>query len=203
MYPLKKSIFTVPTGESSAFQVEAPGTYLRVKEADYPFEISFDDGDWLPFDVGMTANTTTAARFQRFKVRHNAPTDSEFVFLIGDGVTVDDGRLTISESRNGSAASMIPPNLNETVSTVGVSGVVVDTWIELAPYDAGRAEIWLYTDAASLAFWGLSGTATESAARNIKAATGEGRWVKLRTKAAIWIKHKEAGKSVTALTFAY
>jgi hypothetical protein len=203
---LKKAVFSISPGDANALAVEAPGNYLLTKEADFPFEIAFDDGDWVPFDVGMEVSSPTGPtqrRWERFKVRHAGPSAAEFVFIIGDGVNVRDGRLTISESRNGSAASFVPPLCLETVSTVGVSGVVVDTWINIAPYDAGREEIWLYTDAAALAYWGLASGATESPARNIKAATVDGRWVKLRTKASIWIKHKEAGKSVTALTFAY
>ena len=202
---LKKAVLSISPGETNATTVESPGTYLLTKEADFPFEIAFDDLDWIPFDVGMEISAPSGGktRFERFKIRHAGPSAGEFVFIIGDGVTVRDGRLTISESRNGSAASFVPPLCLETVSTVGVSGVVVDTWYNIAPYDAGREEIWLYTDAAALAYWGLTGTDAEKPHRNIKPAAGEGRWVKLRTKASIWIKHKEAGKSVTALTFAY
>lgn len=203
----KKANITVgPAGSLNELgMVDMPGNYLRCKEADWPFEISFDDGDWLPFDVGMEAKADAGsdARFQRFKIRHPGPSAGEFVFLVGNRVSIGDGRLTISEARNGSAASYVAPILAETVSTVGVAGAVVDSWIQLLPYDANREEAWISTDAETAAYWGLSAAATESASRNLKPTAAEGRWLKLRTKAAIFIRHKEAGKSVTALTFSY
>jgi len=195
----------VPTGDAGCANVESPGTVFRAKEADYPFFVSFDDGPWVPWDVGMdvTANKGSKNRFQRFRIKHYGPTAGDFVFLIGDDVTITDNRLTVSEGRSGSPASFIPPNLIPTVSKVGVAGVLVDTWYELLPFDAGRAEAWLCTDAAAAAYWNIAATGTGDAAFNLVKAAGEDRWTRLPSKAAIWVRHTEAAKSITALSFGF
>lgn len=202
---LKPVFLTVPAGVAGSPNTESPGTLFRAKEADYPFFVSFDDGDWIPWDVGMEVAAIEGAplRFQRFKIKHFGPTDAEFTFLIGDKVRVTDNRLTISESRNGSASSFIPPNLAEYVSTVGAGGVVVGAWYELVPYEAGRQEVWLNTDAAAAAYWGLSNADTLSSARNLVTTGGVTGWVKIPTKAAIFIRHTEAAKTITALSFSF
>ncbi len=126
----KKANITVgPAGSLNELgMVDMPGNYLRCKEADWPFEISFDDGDWLPFDVGMEVKVDAGSlsRFQRFKIRHNAPTPVDFAFLVGDGVSLGDNRFTGSRARN---AGSVPVNgpLTDTqlrATPVPVSGTV-------------------------------------------------------------------------------
>jgi hypothetical protein len=181
---------------------EWPGVMLISKEADYPFQVAFDDGEWNDFDLAMKAECAAGLSFKRVKIRNLGPGTSELVFLVGN-MRITDGRLAVSENRNGAAASFTPPALNEVVSTEGAGGVVIDTWVQLVPYDANREEIWITTDAVTAAYYGLSAIATLSPARNLVPVAGEGRWTKLKTKAAIYVRHTEATKSITALVFSY
>jgi hypothetical protein len=200
---LRKFVLDNFPADTASENMEAGGsTYIRAKEADYPFEISFDDGDWIPFDIGMDvrAEYGSPVKFDRFKIRHFGPSAGRFDFVVGKQVIVGDGRLTISESRNGAAASYTPPNVAEVTHTAGT----LDTWIELLPYEAGREEVWIWTNAVTSAFYSLTGdTASESPSRNLVPVSGEGRWTKIRTKAPVHIMHKEAAKTVTALSFSY
>lgn len=197
--------FEIAPGLEGIQPVEAPGNYFRCVEADYPFEISFDNSPWAKMDVGMDIRDTSGKpiRFQRFAIRHFGAGIGNFIFNVAENMTMNDGRLTISESRNGSAASYTPPNIAEVVSTEGVGGAVTGVWIELLPYEAGREEVWLTTDAAAAAHWNFEDAGGLTAARNLFPTAGEGRWLKLRTKSAIYCRHSEAGKSVTALSFTY
>lgn len=181
---------------------EWPGVMLISKEADYPFQVSFDDGEWNDFDLAMKANCPPGLSFKRVKVRNLGPAPSELAFLVGN-MNITDGRLAVSENRNGSAASFTPPALTELEVTEGLFDVVVDEWVELVPYDANREEIWLSTDSATAAYWGLSATDDISPARNLVPVGGEGRWTKLKTKAAIYVRHTEAAKTITALVFSF
>ncbi len=184
---------------------ESPGTKLTNKEADYPFEIALDGGDWIPFDLAMSLEADPGtAGWKTIRVRNLGPGVSKLVFLVGD-MRVTDGRLNISESRNGAAASYTPPNVIETISAAAtLPGLTVDdTWVKLLPYDANREEVWLTTNATTAAYYAFADTATRTAARNLVPITGEGRWTKLRTKAEIWVSHAQTGKTITALAFGY
>jgi hypothetical protein len=179
-----------------------PGTRIVAKEADYPFQIRFDDGGWNDFDLAMSADCDPGDTFTNVYIRNLGPGTSELVFLVGN-MRVGDGRLAISENRNGAAASYTPPALNEVVSTVGVDGVVTGAWVKLLPYDANREKVWLWTDATTAAYWGHSATSTQNPARNLVRVAGEPRWLEITTKAEIWVYHTEAAKSVTAQVFSY
>lgn len=182
---------------------EWPGNRLIAKEADYPFQIKFDDdGAWNDFDLAMFAECAPGESFRKIFVRNLGPGTSELVFLVGN-MRVGDGRLAISENRNGAAASYTPPALNETVSTVGVDSVATGVWIKLLPYDANREKVWLWTDATTAAYWGHSATSTLNPARNLVRAAGEPRWLEIPSKAEIWVYHTEAAKSVVAQVFSY
>jgi len=183
---------------------ECPGRKICNKEADYPFEIAFDDDEWLPWDLAMNGEVEPGdVGFKKIRVRNLGPGQSSLVFLVGS-MRVTDGRLAISENRNGAAASYTPPNAIETVTTEGVGGFAVGSWKMLLPYDANRELVKLTTDAVTASYYGFVGGAEIlNPARNLVARTGEGRWTELRTKAAIWVRHTEAGKTITAHTFGY
>ena len=184
---------------------ESPGTKLTNKEADYPFEIALDGGDWIPFDLAMSLEADPGtAGWKTIRVRNLGPGVSKLVFLVGD-MRVTDGRLNISESRNGAAASYTPPNVIEAIAaaeTLSGGGVNL-AFTKLLPYDANREEVWLTTNATTAAYYGFADTATRTPARNLVPLTGEGRWTKLRTKSELWVAHTESGKTVTALAFCY
>lgn len=193
--PFQALKVSVPANEELLFP--APGNFLQVKEADFSFELGLDDGQLMPWDVGMGLQCDPLDSFQIIRIRNTGPTTSNFQIIYGRGTVIDD-RLNIVESRNGSAASNTPPGLTEYISAADVVGL--DTWALLVPYDENRVSVDLMTDAASIAYFGLTGSDILAASRNLAVTPGPLKIRTLYTKAAIYVRHHESGKKIYALT---
>lgn len=189
----------VEAGEEQHFT--APGIALRFKEADFGFELSLDNGPFVPFDVGMDIVCFPGDSFKTIGIKNTGPTKANYIVLYGK-VKVGDSRLNIVESRNGSAASNTAVATAEFISNA--DDQALNTWVPIAPYDANRTEIWLWTDAAVSAFWDFEGgVKVPVAARDLFLTPGPKQWLKLETKSAIYVRHTEAGKKVIAQVFTF
>lgn len=186
-----------PNAEQS---IDVYGSAFYIKEAEYPVEIAFDDGDFMAWDLAIGVDFAKQGyAFKKVRVR-NLAAASNRVEIYAGFFTLDDRRLNVVESRNGSAASKVPVGMTE-VSHTFASPVAV----QLLPLDYNRAEVWLAADTFGTAWFG-----TDEATMNGATGTADFRRVglsfdgftKLATKAPIWVRGN-VGATVRAFVFSF
>jgi len=180
------------------------GNYWYIVRASHPrFMVSINESPYMPSDFATGDTYPLGFEITVIRIWNTDPAiDLDILIKTGEGST-NDNRLNVYQNE---IAPMIRPEtptvIGEAVSTEGAGGFAVNVWKKFLDADATRAEVWLSTNAVALAYWGKDADADETPSRNIF-GTAVGGFVKLNTSAAIWIKHKEAGKEIRAITFGY
>ncbi|HTJ77676.1 MAG TPA: hypothetical protein VL357_01650 [Rariglobus sp.] len=181
------------------------GNYWYIARASHPrFMVSINESPYMPSDLATGDTFPTDFEIKVIRIWNIDPTIPLTVLIkTGKGAPIDN-KLNVYQNE---VAPMLraetPSVIGDAVSTENGAAVVVDVWYKLLDADTNRAEVWLSTDAAALAYWGKDGGGAEKPDHNIFATKDVGGFVKINTSAAIWIRHKEAGKSIRAITFGY
>lgn len=201
---LRPYIGQIAVGQTQRIQI--PGNFFTVKEADWDFQISFGGGQAGNFSVGLTAQAPDGAQFTYCEITNTAaePLNIELWFGL---VRIWDNRLNIVESRNGSAVSQVPVTIT---NHKAFADPIIGTWALFLPADPNRAEVWLWTDAVTTAYWCADATAENVAPEyglvefnNIVSTADFAGFVKLKTKSAIYIRPTEAGTYIRARVFCF
>lgn len=113
--------YQIPAGETSG-RIQITGRFIYPKEANYSnFDIKFDNGDWVPSDLAFGFKVPAYMEpFKEIQIRNNSAETLIITLIIGE-VDVIDRRVNLIESRNGSAASMIPNAINLIGTTAGTN----------------------------------------------------------------------------------
>lgn len=196
--PIRPLLRTLAANADESFDVF--GSAFYVKEAEYPVEVAFDEGDFLPWDLAIGIDFARQGfAFKRVRIR-NLSAAANRVEAYAGFFTIDDKRLNIVESRNGSPASQIPTGYTETEHTFA-SGAAV----ELLALDYSRVEVWLAADTFGTSWFGpteviMNGPSGTADFRRV-GLSFDG-FTKLRTKSAIWVRGN-IGATVRAKVFTF
>jgi hypothetical protein len=197
--PLRHYSRTLGASEETTF--DALGSAFYLKEAEYPVEIAFDDGPFMLWDLAIEVNFSRwNFSFKKVRVKNTVAAENRIELYAGF-MDLNDRRLNVVESRNGSAAAQVPPLFTEVAHTFDGSGLAV----QLVPLDYGRAEIWLFPEPFGSVWFGpteaiMNGGTATNAARQIGLSLDG--CTKLRTKAPVWVRGA-SGSTVRALVFSF
>lgn len=75
-------------------QLDYPGVYCRVQEANGPLKISFDLGQFFSTAVGLGYQTLPGEQFSRVTLRNDSASPVTFLVIVGR-MRLDDSRLNI------------------------------------------------------------------------------------------------------------
>ncbi len=200
------AILTIPAGQSREIETPTSGHFFYVTDATHSrFSLQINGGGIFRGKLTRGHSFPSDFRIEKVRVHNESPLGQalDIRFQVGSGTPIDNLFSVTAEDVTPTLRSDTPAIVGEATSTVGVAGAVVDTWIKLLDADDFRSEVWLHTDAAAAAYWCSAnpGAASESPARNIRARADTGGFVRLKHAGEVWVRHKEAGKSVYALSF--
>jgi hypothetical protein len=77
-------------------QWDVTGTIFFVKDALYPFKVSFDDGPWISIEVGLSVHWTAPDVFKKISVRTDDP---QFADPSPLSISVYIGNVVVQDSR--------------------------------------------------------------------------------------------------------
>lgn len=192
--PPRELPFNIEGGKEKTLPVEA--SYFYVKEANYSnFDFKLDLGDWISSDLATGHNCGGWGTFRQISFRNRNVAALELIVIVGFGDPIDN-RLNLIASRDGTAASMVPPTIEEEGITLADAAAV-----ELLPADPNRKEAWLWTDeASSNAWWGVdNAVGTEDFRRIGQSIDG---FTKIPAKCAVWVR-ASAGVKIGAQVFKF
>lgn len=102
---LGKLTRTLEAGQEFTFRADMRFFYFS--EASFGFEVMIDDGPPLPFNLALGYECAPGEALTSITIRNTLTVASTFVLFYGRGRLIDQ-RLNVLESRNGSAASLVP-----------------------------------------------------------------------------------------------
>jgi hypothetical protein len=192
---------TILPGTPAATIATVGGNFWYVMRASHPrFEVAVNDGEFE--ECGTATGDVYPEDFQieKIAVKNLDPSlPLEIVFKTGKGRPLND-KLNVYENEVApSIRDEVPSLVTEVTVTEGVGGYAVNTWKKVLEADEFRAYALLSTDSVTSAFYGYKNTDTESSIRNLVTSGGLSGVTEIRTKAEVWVKFKEAGKSITVI----
>lgn len=120
---LRKYNRTIPAG--GELSVNTDSQFFYILESAYEFEVSVNGGEFIPMSVGLGYNAPLGTFIENITLRNTLDVDCAVRIVHGRG-SMSDMRLNVIESRNGSAASLVPNgNSNGTFNAIdGVTTLI-------------------------------------------------------------------------------
>lgn len=81
--------------------------FVYFVEASFGVEVSFDSGPFIPMNLALGYKAPSGEVITSITIRNTLTKDTSFLIFYGRGEIIDQ-RLNVLESRNGSAASLVP-----------------------------------------------------------------------------------------------
>lgn len=104
---------TLAPGEEFPFKVDCRFFYFL--ESSYGFQVKIDDGPFLPLGLATGYRCEDGEAIQTLTIKNTLDKENSFVLIVGRGQFID-LRQNVLENRNGSAASLTPNGLTESVN---------------------------------------------------------------------------------------
>jgi hypothetical protein len=183
--PIRHFVRTISPGQTES--IDVLGCAVVVKEAEYSLQLGFDDnGDFLDWDLAIGADFQKYGyTFKKLKIK-NSGSASNRVEIYAGFFDLQDRRLNIVESRNGSAASEIPTGFSESSLTF-----VNTNAVQLVPIDYNRCEIWMTADTFGTAWFGADESTMNGASGTAdfrRVGLSFDGFTKIKTKAPVWVR---------------